>query len=309
MADILRALWRGVCPFRLLAVVFAVASLPASAGAQQEPSRPIPVVTSRFLPEARALLADSGFVNVEVARTFVDDMPTGVVIRQFPTPVAPPTAVANLPPPSYPVSTEILLVVVEPLPRLPALAGWRADRAVEHVRGLPGDLIPVLDAPQLDPGQRIVTSQSVPPGPVQPPDSIALTTAPVPQEPADPPLADTVVVVDTVVVEEAVGTDANGSRWSTVQVLVGGTALALAGLGLGMVGCRTLGAGSGGGPRQPRRRSNRRSDERSDDRDPEEEGPARETDLPPFAPVIVDEIVWGSGGRVRRRSDRTKGPT
>lgn len=51
----------------------AAASLPATADGQQEPSRRIPVVTSRFLPEARALLADSAG-----QRGRVDSVPPGI---------------------------------------------------------------------------------------------------------------------------------------------------------------------------------------------------------------------------------------
>jgi hypothetical protein len=108
------------CPALLrqaAALLLAVALLPASLGAQTPtPQRGYPDVRSRLLPDAITQLRGAGYRRVRVARQQVDDMPTGVVLWQYPIP-SPRLTIAGRA--AVPDSTEIVLIVVEPVRRAP----------------------------------------------------------------------------------------------------------------------------------------------------------------------------------------------
>ena len=161
-------------PAPVLALLLLVlAALPTVA------QRPLPPdVRSRFLPEALRTLEEAGFGNIRVARQIMDDMPPDVVIWQYPLPPDPSVdAVARRIDPA----TEITLIVVEGLPVVPDLTGWRVDHAVEHVAVLGVEAR--LRGAGGDPTRSVVVGQE-PPGParVLPPAAVALEAGPMPRD-------------------------------------------------------------------------------------------------------------------------------
>jgi hypothetical protein len=100
------------------ALLLAASLAPGSIGAQApDPvprQRDYPDVRSQPLTDALGRLGRAGYRKVRVARQQLDDMPTDVVLWQYPIPNR-SLAGARLPAP--PDSTEIVLIVVEPVSR------------------------------------------------------------------------------------------------------------------------------------------------------------------------------------------------
>jgi hypothetical protein len=91
-----------------ITILLAPAILAADLAAQQAP---VPDVRSQFLPDALRLFERAGFSNIRIARQRMDDLPTDLVVWQYPNreELGP---VFDRP---MPTSRPIVLVVVEPL--------------------------------------------------------------------------------------------------------------------------------------------------------------------------------------------------
>ncbi len=283
------------CTGRLLWAGSLTWLLSAAPLVAQEPL--LPDVRSSFLPEALATLEEAGFRNIRVAREVMDDMPAGVVLWQYPVPV-PPSLTARREPLDR--DTEIRLIVVEELPVLPDLRDWRADHALEHVAvlGLDGRVM----TQGFDPARSVVVDQAPGPGRIQPPSRVLLEVGPISQETVGVPAIDTVLVsrVDTVRVLRTDTLEVAGPvRAEGVPVYVVGLAT-LGGLGLGGLAAAGLLARPGGpGRRGPDRGRG----------DPDEPGPEPDRrDLDAFVPVVVDEAILASAGRVDRAGPGGDGP-
>ena len=266
-----------------LAVVFGLL-LHAPTAPPTAAQRPLPPdVRSRFLPEALRTLEEAGFGNIRVARQIMDDMPPDVVIWQYPLPPDPSVdAVARRIDPA----TEITLIVVEGLPVIPDLTGWRVDHAAEHVAAL--GVEPRLRDRGVDPARSVVVGQE-PPGPARilPPAAVALEAGPMPRDTVLLTTTDTVVVarVDTV-------RAADESESGQVPVYL--VALAsVAGLALGGLGVHRL----AGGPRRPRPPASEAAPPSPGDAEPPGEG-RRGLNLDAFEPLLVDEAIRVTAGRV-----------
>ncbi|MEJ2538992.1 MAG: hypothetical protein P8188_03230 [Gemmatimonadota bacterium] len=277
---------------------------------------------SRFLPDALGILAEAGYegADVEVATIRMDDVPTELVVRQFPVPAAGAAALRQ-----PPVALPIMLVVAVPVPRIPDLQGWRGDRAlfVLEALGMPGRVI----GPDVDLAGVEVTAQRPEPGAPPPEGPVALRMEPMPRR-MEPTVRRS---VDTVFVEvEREGPplrpgDVQGPPEPLVVPRGVPTPLAVvatvAGLGLGLAG-GTLLFRMRRGPTTPskrdpweggRGRTSPPSDETGDGglteeseggddpRTPEdssgeeEAAPPRHPAIPPFTAVVVDEHVWVEG--------------
>jgi hypothetical protein len=242
---------------------------------------PLPDVRSRFLPDAIRVLEEAGFGNIRVARQIMDDMPRDVVIWQYPLPPA-PTVAAN----ARPVDprTEITLIVVEGLPMVPDLTGWRADQAVEHVAAL-GVEARIQDL-AADPARSVVVGQE-PPGPFRalPPASVELQVGPMPRDSVVLTTLDTVTVSSVDTIRSAAGGE-NGR----VPLYVVGLA-SLGGLALGGLAVRGL---SGLGPPRPPAPTAAQPSHP----DPDPVGRDREgLDLEAIEPLLVDEAIRVTAGR------------